>query len=538
MLPGVIDLLAEQPLILLFLVLALGFALGRVRVHGFAFGVAAVLFVGLGFGALDPRLQVPEIVQRFGLVLFVYTIGLATGPGFLAAVRRGGLRDAAFAAAALAAGAGIAVAAHRWGGFGPALTAGLFCGSLTNTPALAAVTERLHAAGATDAFAARPVVAYAISYPMGVLAALLAVVLARRTLFRGAPRAVREPIELVAIRVTRPAACQAPLGAVARAAGWRARFARLRRDGTVRVVAPREPLRIGDVVTAVAPASEVEALVGALGERCAERLDLDRTALDHRRVFVSSPRVIEQRIRDLVGLDGLGARITRVRRGDSDLVPTGDTVLQPGDRVRVLAPRDRMDAVTRYFGDSYRAVAEVDVVTFGLGVALGLALGLVPLPLPGGGTFRLGLAGGPLVVGLVLGALGRSGPVVWVMPYNAGLTLRQIGLVLFLAGVGTRSGWVFASTFGDAGGTGLFAAGAALTFTVAWLALWGGHALLRRPPGVLEGMLAGIFTQPAVLAFAKEGADDDGVDVGYATVFPVATVTKIVVAQALLDLAR
>uniref|UniRef100_A0A832I822 Transporter n=1 Tax=Eiseniibacteriota bacterium TaxID=2212470 RepID=A0A832I822_UNCEI len=537
MLSRVVEFLAPQPLILLFLVLALGFALGRVRVRGFAFGVAAVLFVGLAFGALDPRLQVPEVVQRLGLVLFVYTVGLSTGPGFVAALRRGGVRDAAFAAVTLALGAGVALLAHAAFGFGPALTAGLYCGALTNTPALAAVTERLRAAGAAESLAAEPVVAYAISYPMGVLAALVALVVARRTLFRGVPPARREPLEVVVLRVTRPEACALPLGALARAAGWRARFGRVLRAGRVDVVRPREPLRPGDVVSAVAPASEVAALVEALGERCAERIDLDRRTLDHRRVFVSNPAVVEQRIRDLVGLDRLGARITRVRRGDADVLPAGDTVLQPGDRVRVLAPRERMDEVTRFFGDSYRALAEVDVLTFGLGAALGLALGLVPLPLPGGGAFQLGLAGGPLVVGLALGALGRSGPVVWVMPYNAGLTLRQIGLVLFLAGVGTRSGWVFARTFGEAGGLALFGAGAALTFAVAMLTLWAGHAILRVPPGVLAGMLSGVFTQPAVLAFAKEGSDDDGVDVGYVTVYPVTTVAKILFAQALLGLA-
>ncbi len=535
-----IELLVQQPLLLLFLVLALGFALGRVSVRGVSVGVAAVLFVGLAVGALDPRLQIPEIIQRLGLVLFVYTVGLSTGPGFASALRRGGVRDVILAVLALAAGAGLALAAQRALHLSPALTAGLFAGSLTNTPALAAVLERIGAGVAAGPAGqpAAPVVAYAVSYPIGVLGTLLAVVLARRTLFRGVPPETREPVVVVIARVTRAEACRMPLGALARSSGWRTRFGRLERDSQVRVVDPREPLRIGDLVSLVGPVGELPEVLAALGERSSERIDLDRRVLDYRRIFVSNPAVLEQRVRDLKGLARLGARITRLRRGDVDVLPTGGTILQPGDRVRVLAPVARMQEVARYFGDSYRELAEVDVLTFGLGAGLGLLLGMVPLPLPGGWTFQLGIAGGPLIAGLLLGWIGRSGPIIWVMPYGANLTLRQIGLVLFFAGVGTRSGWVFATTLRQSGGLPLLVAGAVITCSVAWLTLWIGRAVFKIRPAVLEGMVSGIQTQPAVLAFAKLGSDDDGPDVGYASVFPVATIAKIVLAQLLLGFGR
>jgi putative transport protein len=506
-----------------------------VRIAGASLGVAAVLFAGLAIGALDPRLQLPEILQRLGLVLFVYTVGVSAGPGFAAALRRGGLRDSALAAGLLLLAATLTFAVRRVLGLSSPLAAGLFAGAFTNTPALAAVLEHVHAG--PGGAPAEPVVAYALSYPFGVIAPLLALMIARRTLFRGRSAEAPEPLLNATLRVTRAEVCRKPLGALARDSGWRTRFARLGREGAVRVIDPKEPLRIGDLVSVVAPRSELEILIAALGERAPLRLDLDRSVLDYRRIFVSSADVVEHRIRDLAGLKRLGARVTRVKRGEVDLLPHGGTVLLPGDRVRVLAARDRMDEVAAYFGDSYHALAEIDVLTFGFGIALGLLIAIVPIPLPGREPLRLGIAGGPLISGLVLGALGRSGRVVWSLPWGANLTLRQIGLVLFLAGVGTRSGWVFATTFGQAGGPALMVAGALITFVVAWVALWAGAAL-RIAPGVMAGKLAGIQTQPAVLAFAKEGSADEGPDVGYAGVYPLATILKIVLAQVLLGWPR
>ncbi|MBE0606662.1 MAG: transporter, partial [Deltaproteobacteria bacterium] len=211
--------------------------------------------------------------------------------------------------------------------------------------------------------------------------------------------------------------------------------------------------------------------------------------------------------------------------------------LEPGDLIRVMAPRIRMAEVTAFFGDSYRAVSEVDFVTFSIGLALGLLLGRVKIPLPGGIDFALGFAGGPLIVALVLGAVGRTGKLVWSLPYSANTTLRQIGLVLFLAGIGTRAGFGFLSTFTKGGGISIFLAGALLTFVGAMAALWIGHRLMRIPMSLLTGMVAGMFTQPAVLGYALEQTGNDLPNVGYASVYPVATIAKILLVQALLTAA-
>ncbi len=535
-----IQLMVDQPLLLLFAVLAVGFAFGRVKVGGVSLGVAAVLFAGLAAGALDERLQLPEIVQRLGLVLFVYTVGVASGPGFVASFKRRGLRDAVFTTGLLVLAAVVAFGVHFAFGVSGPRAAGLFAGSLTNTPALAAVIERLRAFSPTDATTlAEPVVAYSLSYPMGVFGVILALAIARK-LWRKelSVPAGSSSLEVRSVNVTNKDVCTVSVEGLLRRRGWKVIFARRRRGDEMSVVAGDEPLMVGDIVTVVGSAEELAKVVPALGEVAEEKIEFDRTDLDYRRIFVSEPAVAERPLSALHLLERFGAIVTRVRRGDIDLLPEGGTVLELGDRVRVLAPREKLNAVARYFGDSYRALAEVDVLSFGLGVAVGLVVGLVPIPLPNGSTFQLGLAGGPLIAGLVLGALGRMGVVVWQLPYGANLTLRQIGLVLFLAGVGTRSGWVFAQTFSKPGSLPLFVAGAAITLVTALLALVIGRRVLKVRASVLMGMVAGLQTQPAALAFANEGSTDDGPNAGYAAVYPFATIAKILIAQLMVELFR
>jgi putative transport protein len=545
----VIDLLLGNPLLLLFTVLVIGYPLGRIRVAGVSLGVAAVLFVGLALGALHPDMKLPELVYQLGLVLFVYTIGLSNGAGFFASFRRRGLRDNVFAAAVLVFAGILTVIIGRSLHLRATLASGVFAGSLTNTPALAALLETIKTtwpSAGRQAALADPVVGYSVTYPAGVIGMILAIAVAQR-LWKVSYRREAEGLRSLGatarqlpdrtVKVTLDQATLRPVSELMREQGWDVAFGRVFHAGHASLVLGRTRFARGDLVTVVGPEEDLDRVTAFLGE-ASEPIDLDRGEIDYRRVFVSSAEVIGRHLQELHLVRRFGAVVTRIRRGDVEFVPHGDTILEPGDRVRVLTRRVNMPEVTRYFGDSYREVSEVDILTFSLGLGMGLLLGLIPIPFPGGLPFRLGSAGGPLLVALILGSVGRTGPIHWTLPYSANLTLRQAGLVLFLAGIGTRAGGAFFSTLGRSDGLLVLAAGVIITAITAVLALWIGHRILKIPMSLLSGMLGGMQTQPAVLGFALEQTGNELPNLGYATVYPTAIVLKIILAQLVLMLMR
>jgi putative transport protein len=532
-----IALLVDNPLLLLFLVAGIGYPLGQIRVAGTSLGIGAVLFVGLAIGSLHPDLKLPEIVYLLGLVLFVYTVGLSSGPSFFESLRGEGLRQNVAAALVLAGGGALAIVVGRLLGINAALTAGLFAGSVTNTPALAGAVEYLELT-AGSAAAAEPTVAYSLAYPFGILGVIVAITVARRLLRVPATGAARrrDALEVTVVRVTRPEAAGSTIKDLFGRHRWRAIFGRVKRGHRVLVATEDLALETGDLVTVVATAPDSDRVTADLGEEAEERIDFDRRNVDFRRVFVTNRELAGRTLRDVDLPARFGAIVTRIRRGDVEFLPTSNTILQLGDQLRVLTYSGNMRDVSAFFGDSFRALSEIDVLTFSVGIFAGLAVGLVPIPMPGGVVFRLGLAGGPLLVALLLGKLGRTGPMVWTLPYNANLTLRQVGLLLFLAGIGTRAGYGFMSYLADGRGLPILLGAAVVTAAVSSATLFIGHRLLGMPFATLTGMLAAVHTQPAVLAFAVEQSDDEAPNVGYATVYPTATVMKVLIAQALVAL--
>ena len=545
-----VKLLVDNPLLLLFVIAAISYPLGRVKIKGTSLGVAAVLFVSIAVGSLDPNLKLPDVVFTLGAVLFVYTLGLSGGPGFFASFRSKGLRDSLFVTAILIGAAGLTLIAHFVLHLKPTLTAGMYAGSLTNTPALAAVVQYVKTnapSAARDTMIAEPVIGYSIAYPMGVIA-MIASILALKRLWKvdyadearqlqtlgGTSR----HLENRTIHVTRVEPIGETLQELTRRCGWDVNFGRLKRDGELALAAADVRLVRDDLVSLVGSPEDLDQVTAYLGQESDEHLELDRSEFDFRRMFVSNPRVVGHRLGDINLTRQFGAIATRVRRGDVEMLAHDNTVLELGDRVRIVARRQDMDTIARFMGDSYRALSEIDILTFSLGIAAGLLVGLIPIPLPGGLIFTLGFAGGPLVVALILGALGRTGPLVWSLPYSANLTLRQIGLIMFLAGVGTRAGYAFVSTFTQGGGIYLFVAGAIITTLTALATLWIGYRLLKIPMSLLIGLLAGLQTQPAVLGFALEQTGNDLPNLGYASMFALAVIVKIIVAQLLVAFLR
>lgn len=528
-----IQVLIDNPLLLLFLIAAIGYPLGRLNIRGFSLGIAAVLFVGLAFGALSPDLKTPPLLYEFGLVLFVYTIGIASGPAFFSALKRGGLRDNATVAGVIllaAAIIGVLITVLKLKG---TYAAGLLAGGLTNTPALAGALERLKATGATDAIQAEPVVAYSVAYPMGVVAMLLSITILRK-LWRIPDAKPPEPIDHRSIRVRHPEALL-ELPEALRIGRYQPAGEKIRLAGLYDEQIKTE-IEAGDVISLIGPEHLLAEAIPKVGDDLGEALELSRDTLDMRRMFVSERSVAGRRLGDIPLFEKYGATVTRLRRGDTDLLADENTVLQLGDRVRVVAPREQIPALTTLFGDSYHRLSEINAMTFSVGIALGLLLGLVTIPLGGGQSFKLGLAGGPLIVGLILGAVGTTGPLNWQLPYNANLTLRQIGLILFLAGVGSRSGYAFFTTVASPLGLKLFLIGTLVTTLAAITLLTVAHKIQHIPFTRATGMLAGLQTQPAVLGFATESLKSEEPNVGYATVYPVATIVKLILAQLLLGI--
>ncbi|WP_195210592.1 aspartate:alanine exchanger family transporter [Actinomarinicola tropica] len=515
-----VDLLADNPVLLLALVVGAGGLLGALRVAGFSLGPAAALFVGLAASAYDERLVVPPVVLTIGLVFFTYLVGLDAGPSLRVAADRRSLAAGAVVAVVVTTAAGAAWAGGELLDLAPGGRAGLFAGATTNTPALAAATEQLRPGDPSAT------VGYSLTYPLGVVVMLVA---AQLTLRRHRPDAGPGAVVAWTLRVDRD---EVPSLGELRERIPGVAFGRVRIGGRIHIGSDDVRPRRGDLVVAIGHDEQLRALVLALGPRADIHLPLDRRTLDYRRIAVSDRRATGRSIGSLDLVGRFGAVITRVRRGDADLVADPALVLRPGDRVRVVASRDRLDEVAAFLGDSERGLAEVDGATLGIGIGLGLLVGEIPLPLPGG-DLRLGAAGGPLVVGLLLGALGRTGRVTWTLPYGVGAVLRQFGALLFFATVGTTSGAAFADEVASLSGVEVVALGAATTVVVAaggWLAA---RVAGMAPPGA-AGLLAGLQTQPAVLAFADDRTrGDDRVNLGYAMVFPVAMIAKILAAQLL-----
>ncbi len=542
----IIDFLVEEPLLLLFIVAGLGYLLGHVKVRGISLGVAAVLFVGLAFGALSPDMAMPNVIVEIGLIIFVYTIGLSSGPGFFASFKRKGLRDNTFVFLLLLFAALLTAGAAAVFNLRATVAAGMYAGSLTNTPALAGILETVTRNTPADQLtrvSTEPVIGYSVAYPMGVIAMLIAVYVMQRVFridYRAEARTLRQfnvveqELFVSTVRVTNPGAVGRPVAELFRSYDWDVVLSRLKHDGQLRLTSGDTTLALDDLVNVVGLPEEVDKAVAWLGERAGEQLELDRSLYDFRRIFVSNPDIAGRTLNELDLPRTYGAIVSRVRRGDIDLLAHGDTVVELGDRVRVVALRTDMPRLTKLFGDSYKSLSEVNLLSLSIGLAVGVLIGLIPIPLPGGVVITLGMAGGPLLVGLVLGALRRTRGLVWTIPYSANLTLRQVGLTLLLAGIGIRSGYTFFSNFADSGGTQVFIAGTVITTVIAFLTLFLGYRVLNIPFGMLTGMLAGLGTQPATLGFGLQQADNELPNLGYALVFPVATITKVIVAQLLL----
>ncbi len=519
-------ILAGQPLLSLFLAVSLGAAVGAIRLGPVRLGAAGALFVGLLMSALNPALGADlGVVQQLGLLLFVYTVGISAG-----ATIRTGLRDnlslLVGAVGASAVGALVAAFMARAMGIGAPLGAGLFTGALTAAPALD-TASRL-----TDSL--DPAVGYSFAYPIGALVGVVVVSLMAGRSWPGKndrPPLAGQGLHAVTVRIrelVNPRTIDA----------WRHQQIRLsyvERSGRTRVLIPGEDLEAEDLVVMVGEPGVVEEEAQKIGEIAQAHLADHRDEVEFERIILSNPDLAGRTVSELNLPARFGALITRVRRADLDLLARDDLALQLGDQVAVVVPVDQLDEVRSHLGDSERQVAEVDALALGVGMVLGLLLGMVSLPLPSGGAFQLGPAAGPLLVGMVLGAFRRAGPLVWTLPEAANLTIRQLGLLFFLAALGLGAGPQVAQML--AGPEALPAlAISVVTVSVASLLMLGVGRMSGLSAARSAGGVAGFLGQPAVLQAANSRVQDERIESAYSSLFAVAIVAKILLVPLVLFL--
>ena len=534
---------SENPLVLLFVVAAVGYLVGKINFLGVSLGVAAILFVGLAFGAMFPAADIPEILFKLGLVIFVYSIGIGSGTAFFKSIKANGSRDIVFGIVMLTISAALAVAIHYFFNFDASTTTGIYTGSTTNTPALAAVIEQINQlknVGSPSSLSERAVVSYSFTYPMGVMGSIIAILLLERV-FRidyAAEKSslkntypVDQDLTSATVEVTNLESTETSMRDLFAKYKWNVIFGRFgRSDGQIELPNWDTKFFIGDQVMVVGTTEEIKQVAAVLGKRVDSKLSYDRSEYDVRRIFVSNPRIVGKSLAELNLDRKYNTVVTRIRRGDVDMLAKGNTVLELGDRVRFVARRNDLAELSKYFGDSYYESSRLNLFSFGLGIALGLLLGTVEFTLPGNINFKLGLAGGPIIVSLILGALQRTGPIVWSLPYSVNVTLRQLGLIILLAVIGIKSGPAFVASVTGGAGLLVFVGGVIISLFTAILTFVIGYKIIKIPFTLLLGIVA---NQPAILEFGLSRAKNNLPIIGYTMIFPISLVLKIVYAQLL-----
>jgi putative transport protein len=518
------QLLEQSPILALFAVIGLGYALGQVSILGFSLGVGAVLFAGLALGAIAPKAAPPPLVNSIGLIMFLYGIGIQYGKQFFAGLSGPGLKWNLIGAAGVLGALAVALVFARAAGVSIAHATGLFAGALTSTPTLQAAID---AAGNRD-----PAVGYSVSYPFGVIGPILCL-FAWLRVFKQQLSPVAPPLQPLEITLgERETATVAALLADLPAG---VELVAIRQGGTNRLPDPLARIGSGDGLLLFGAPDALERARLALGMTDSGRLTKDRGTLDLARLFVTRPTALGLPLKAVRFPDGVVAKIAEVRRGDALLYPAPELVLEYGDRVGVIAAREALPALRRHFGDSIKATTEFSYASVGLGMSLGVLLGLLEIPIPGVGSFSLGLAGGPLVVALILGRFGRIGAMSWHIPLSANVTLRNFGLTLFLAAVGLGSGAPFVKTVSQTGFT-MLGIGAAILLAMIVVIMLLGHFVFKLSTDELFGVVAGSTGNPAILSYANQTVPTDRVDVAYATIFPSMTILKIICVQVALGL--
>lgn len=536
---------------ILALVAVVGLFIGNVKFRGIGLGIGGVLFGGIIVGhfvsqaGMTLSSDMLHVIQEFGLILFVYTIGIQVGPGFFASLRVSGLRLNLFAVLIVIIGGLVTAILHKLFDIPLPVVLGIFSGAVTNTPALGAGQQILRDLGTPMEMVDQMGMSYAMAYPFGICGILFTMWMLR-VIFRVNVETEAQQhessrtnggalIKTINIRVENPNLHDLAIKDVPILNGDKIICSRLKREETLKVPSPDTIIQLGDLLHLVGQPADLHNAQLVIGQEVDTSLSTKGTDLRVARVVVTNENVLGKRIRDLHFKERYDVVISRLNRAGVELVASGDISLQFGDILNLVGRPSAIDAVANVLGNAQQKLQQVQMLPVFIGIGLGVLLGSIPVFVPGfPAALKLGLAGGPLIMALILGRIGSIGKLYWFMPPSANLALRELGIVLFLSVVGLKSGGDFVNTLVNGEGLSWIGYGALITavplITVGILA----RMLAKMNYLTMCGMLAGSMTDPPALAFANNLHPTSGAAaLSYATVYPLVMFLRIITPQLL-----
>ncbi|EID8063470.1 putative transporter [Escherichia coli] len=536
---------------ILALVAVVGLFIGNVKFRGIGLGIGGVLFGGIIVGhfvsqaGMTLSSDMLHVIQEFGLILFVYTIGIQVGPGFFASLRVSGLRLNLFAVLIVIIGGLVTAILHKLFDIPLPVVLGIFSGAVTNTPALGAGQQILRDLGTPMEMVDQMGMSYAMAYPFGICGILFTMWMLR-VIFRVNVETEAQQhessrtnggalIKTINIRVENPNLHDLAIKDVPILNGDKIICSRLKREETLKVPSPDTIIQLGDLLHLVGLPADLHNAQLVIGQEVDTSLSTKGTDLRVERVVVTNENVLGKRIRDLHFKERYDVVISRLNRAGVELVASGDISLQFGDILNLVGRPSAIYAVANVLGNAQQKLQQVQMLPVFIGIGLGVLLGSIPVFVPGfPAALKLGLAGGPLIMALILGRIGSIGKLYWFMPPSANLALRELGIVLFLSVVGLKSGGDFVNTLVNGEGLSWIGYGALITavplITVGILA----RMLAKMNYLTMCGMLAGSMTDPPALAFANNLHPTSGAAaLSYATVYPLVMFLRIITPQLL-----
>ena len=540
-----------QAVIIISLVSALGLYLGRIKIFGISLGIKFVFFAGILAGHLGIVVNKDMLyfAQSFGLILFVYALGLQVGPGFFSSLKKGGVAMNMMGLGVILLGLIMTVGLHWVTGVSLSNMVGLLCGAVTNTPALGAAQQALlqidptNTKGVTDM-----ALACAVAYPLGVVGVILAIIILRALFADKKQKDLKEQRDtttyVAEFHVSNPAIYEKSIKDVMKLTDKHFVISRVWRNGKVSIPTSDTLLHEHDHLLIISVKSDVENIKVLFGEQENvdwNKADIDWNAIDSqlisRRIAVTRNRVNGVKLGSLRLRNLYGINITRVNRAGIDLLASPDLRLQIGDRLTIVGEANSVNTVGKILGDEIKRLNNPNLLAVFIGISLGMLLGALPITLPGMSTpVKLGIAGGPIIVGILMGAFGPRFHLTTYTTMSANLMLRQLGIIIYLAGLGIDSGVHFFETVFRAEGLLWIGLGFLLTIVPVLIVGFIASQFFKLDYAHNVGMLCGSMANPMALSYANTTVDGDEPSVSYATVYPLSMFIRVISAQLVLML--